>query len=249
VMGETHAVGDVARLPVRVDLWAGEQRVVVAERSPSDALVGEGGGRQAGEGAEVGARGVRRLVLRGGLLARYGSPPPTSTTRRCAPRPWRTACVVNRCSGRARARRRRRSAAWWSRRGGPSRPAGRRTSPVERSGDGRHDVAAEVRVGEHRLEQPRDLARRHLAALVGGDRLRDGRGLRRQRQADAGRRRVPRPARHWSLGPGRATEASHCHRASGGRGRTRRPRRRSRAGRGRGDGDPPCRPPPPCLGP
>ena len=54
--GGDHAVGDVARLPVRVDLRAGEQGVVVAERRLADPLVGEGGGRQPGEGAEVGAR-------------------------------------------------------------------------------------------------------------------------------------------------------------------------------------------------
>ena len=43
-------------------------------------------------------------------------------------------------------------------------------------GDRRHDVAAEVGVGEQRLEQPRDLARRHLAAVVGGDACATGAG-------------------------------------------------------------------------
>ena len=84
--GGDHAVGDVARLPVRVDLRAGEQGVVVAERGTPDRPGRRGRRRSAGRGCARSARaGYAGSSFAGGLLARYGSPPPTSTTRRCSP--------------------------------------------------------------------------------------------------------------------------------------------------------------------
>ncbi len=173
--GGDDAVGDVALLPLRAGVRSGEQRVVVGEPHAAYALSGQRARRLPGEGAEVGAVRVDRLVLLGRLAGQV----------RVAAADQHQAALLalpleHHPGGEPVLRTehvqggRRREQLGGGRGSGPA--AGREDRlPAGQVDDRRHDVLAEVGVGEQRLQQARDLGRREAAFLRGVDRGGDGR--------------------------------------------------------------------------